>query len=208
MVTDEIVVVPSSVPKSKAERLGRWLDVNLVHTDVGSSSLVGVLACANSNGMILPHIVRDEEIDAIRQVWDGNIEVMDTVYTAYGNMVLTNDNGAIIDPSIEEKSKKRIEDTLGVEVVEGRIANLPYVGSLAVATNKGVLAHPMVSDEERENIEDVLKVPVSVGTVNGGVPYVATGLLCNHVSAIVGFLTTGPELFIIGQALGVVEENE
>jgi len=208
LATDEIVIIPSSISERKAERFGRWLNAKVIHTDIGSSSLVGVLACANSNGIILPHIVRDEEIKAIRQVWDGNIAVMETSYTAYGNMVLANDYGAIVDPSIEDKERKVIEDTLNVEVIEGKIADLPYVGSLAVATNKGVLAHPMINEEEKKTIEDLLKVKVTVGTVNRGVPYVATGLLCNKKSAVVGFLTTGPELFIIGQALGVAEEDE
>jgi translation initiation factor 6 len=55
-------------------------------------------------------------------------------------------------------------------------------------------------------LSDVLKVPVDVGTVNCGVPYVATGLLGNSYGAVVGLLTTGPEMFIIGQALDVVKD--
>jgi translation initiation factor 6 (eIF-6) len=53
-----------------------------------------------------------------------------------------------------------------------------------------------------------LKVPVDVGTVNCGVPYVATGLIGNSCGAVAGSLTTGPEMFIIGQALDVVKEDE
>ncbi len=49
---------------------------------------------------------------------------------------------------------------------------------------------------------------MDVGTINCGIPYVATGLLGNKYGAVVGQLTTGPELFIIGQALDVVRENE
>jgi len=45
---------------------------------------------------------------------------------------------------------------------------------------------------------------VGVGTVNCGIPYVATGLVSNSRTAVAGYLTTGPELFMIGQALGVV----
>ncbi len=101
---------------------------------------------------------------------------------------------------------KKIADTLGVEVVRGEIAGLPYVGSLATATNKGVLAHPMLREEEEKVLADVLKVPVDVGTINCGVPYVSTGLIGNDWGAVAGSVTTGPEMFIIGQALDVVEE--
>ena len=41
-----------------------------------------------------------------------------------------------------------------------------------------------------------------------GIPYIATGLVGNKYGAVAGFMTTGPEMFIIGQALDVVKENE
>ena len=113
----------------------------------------------------------------------------------------------MIHDSKRLKSKKS-PHALGVEVVPTEIAGLPYVGSLAAATNKGVLAHPLLKDEERKILENVFKVPVDVGTVNCGVPYVGTGLLANSHAAVAGSMTTGPEMFIIGNALDVVQEEE
>ena len=208
LATEKMVIVPKFVSIKKAERMAEWLKVKLVHTNIGGSILIGVLACANSNGILLPHFVKDEEIEAIKAVFDGNVTVMETKKTAYGNMVLANDYGAIVDPRLKQSEIRKISDTLGVEAVPGEIAQLPYVGSLAVATNKGVLAHPLLKDSERKLLEDVLKVPVDVGTVNCGIPYVSTGLICNSHAAIAGSLTTGPEMFIIGHALGVVKEDE
>lgn len=208
LVTDKVVIVPKLVPLKKAERLGEWLKVKLIHTSVGGSVLVGPLACANSNGILLPHFVRDEEISAIKSVFDGIITVTETKKNAYGNMVLANDRGAIVDPRVKETQVKQISETLGVETVPSEIAGLPYVGSLAVATNQGVLAHPLLKDSERTVLEDLLKVPVDVGTVNCGIPYVKTGLICNSHAAVAGSMTTGPEMFIIGNALDVVKEDE
>jgi translation initiation factor 6 len=85
---------------------------------------------------------------------------------------------------------------------------MTYVGALAVATNKGVLAHPLLKEEEKKTLEKVLKVPVDVGTINCGVPYVGTGLIANSHAAIAGSMTTGPEMFIIGNALDVVQDDE
>jgi translation initiation factor 6 (eIF-6) len=51
-------------------------------------------------------------------------------------------------------------------------------------------------------------VPVDVGTVNCGVPYVGTGLIGNRYAAVAGSMTTGPEMFIIENALDVVKEEE
>jgi len=208
LATDKMVMIPKLVPLKKAERLSEWLRVRLIHTSIGGSVLVGALACANTNGILLPHFVRDEEVETIKSCFEGNITIMERKKTAYGNIVLANDYGAIVDPRLKESEIREISETLGVEAASGEIAGLPYVGSLAVATNKGALAHPLLKDSERKLLEDMLKVPVDVTTVNCGIPYVGTGLIGNRHAAIVGSLTTGPEIFIIGNALDVVKEEE
>ena len=208
LVNDRIAILPPQVPEAKRQQLGDWLKVKVVATTVGESVITGALACSNSNGVLLPSFATEEEVNAIKAVVDINVTVMDTKRTAYGNMVLANDKGAIVDTRMEQTDMDTISDTLGVEVVRCDIAGLPYVGSLAAATNKGVLAHPLLKDEERKVLNEVLKVPVDVGTVNCGIPYVATGLIANSRGAVVGNLTTGPEMFIIGHALDVVEDND
>ncbi len=208
LANDRFVVIPQMVPLKKAERTAEWLKVKLVHTSIGGSVLAGALACANSNGILLPNSVREEELAVIKAKFDGNITVMETKKTAYGNLVLANDHGALIDPRFKGHQIKQISETLGVDAVTGEIAGLPYVGSLAVATNKGILAHPLLKNEERKVLESVFNVPVDVGTVNCGIPYVGTGLIGNSRVAVAGSLTTGPEMFIIGNALDVVQEDE
>jgi len=202
------VIIPPQVPAAKAQKVGEWLKAKVVSTTIGKSVLVGALACANSKGIVLPPFTEEKEIEAIKLASDINVAVMDTKKTAYGNLILANDYGAVVDPRLGRKDVAKIEDTLGVEAVAGEIAGLPYVGSLAAVTNKGVLAHPLLKEEEQKVLKDVLKVPVDVGTVNCGIPYVATGLIGNKYGAVAGFMTTGPEMFIIGQALDVVKENE
>jgi len=206
--TEEFIIVPKQVPSTKVEKLQEWFKTKIVRTNIGGSVLIGSLICANSNGMILPRFVWDEELEALKSLRDVNITVMDTKRTAYGNLVLTNDYGAVVDPRLSRKDVRVISDTLGVEAVPGEVAGLPYVGALTTATNKGAMAHPLIKPEEEELLRDVLKVHVGIGTVNCGIPYIATGLIGNSKVAAAGSLTTGPELFMIGQALGVAEEDE
>ncbi|MEM2081407.1 MAG: translation initiation factor IF-6 [Candidatus Bathyarchaeia archaeon] len=208
LANDKIVIIPKAVPLKKAQRTADWLRVKLVHTSLAGSVLVGALACANSNGILLPHSIKEEEFAAIKSSFEGNITVMETKKTAYGNLVLANDHGAVVDPRFKEHEISKISETLGVDAVPAEIAGLPYVGSLAVATNKGVLAHPLLSEEEKKVLESVFKVPVDVGTINCGIPYVGTGLIANSHAAVAGSLTTGPEMFIIGNALDVVQEDD
>ncbi len=207
LATDDIVIVPKYVPLKKAERFAQWFKTKLVHSTIGGSTLVGALACANSKGILLPSFVRYEELEILQSVFKSNIKIMESKRTAFGTMVLANDYGAVVNPRLKESEITEISGTLGVEAVRGEIAGLPYVGSLAVATNKGVLAHPLLKDSERKLLEDVLKVPVDVGTINCGIPYVGTGLISNRHVAVAGSMTTGPEMFIIGNALDVVQEE-
>ena len=208
LATENMVVIPRMVPQKKAQEFADWLKVKLAYTSISGSVLAGALACANSNGILLPNSVRDEELVNIKSVFEGNLMIMETKKTAYGNLVLANDKGAVVDPRLKAPEIKQISETLGVEVVPIEIAGLPYVGSLAVVTNKGLLAHPLLKDEERKVLEAVLKVPIDVGTVNCGIPYVGTGLIANSHAAVAGSMTSGPEMFIIGNALDVVREDE
>jgi translation initiation factor 6 len=208
LATDKVAIIPKVVPLKKAQRMADWLGVKLVQTSISGSVLAGALVSANSNGILLPHSVREEELDALKPFFEVGVTIMETKKTAYGNLVLANDKGAVVDPRLKEPDVKQISETLGVEVVRAEIAGLTYVGSLAAATNKGVLAHPLLKDEERKVLESVFKVPVDVGTVNCGIPYVGTGLIANSHAAVVGSMTTGPEMFIIGNALDVVQEVE
>jgi len=208
LATERIAIVPPRTSEAKVKRLEEYLQVKVLETTIGESVLIGALSSANSNGIVLPHYVTEEELDSVRSLApDLNIAVMETKRTAYGNMVLANDKGAIADPRLMGKDLASISDALGVEVVLGEVAGLPYVGSLATATNKGVVAHPLVKEEEQQLLREVLKVPVEAGTINCGIPYVGTGLVANSRGAVAGYITTGPELFIIGQALDVVREG-
>ena len=208
LATENLVMIPRMVQQKKAQEVANWLKVKLAYTSISGSVLLGALVCANSNGLLVSNGIREEELSVIRASFDGNITIMESKKTAYGNLVLANDKGAVADPRFKEKEIKQIADTLGVEVIQSEIAGLPYVGSLATATNKGVLAHPLLKDEEKKALENIFKVPVEVGTINCGVPYVGTGLIANSHAAVAGSMTTGPEMFIIGNALDVVQEEE
>ena len=200
---EKTAILPPGLPKRKVDEFRQYLGVQLCVTNIGGCALVGVLVAANSNGIVVPHIIRDHELKAIEEGLGVRVRVAEERWTALGNVVLANDNGAIIHPGASESLARIVEEVLDVDIVSGSIAGLPYVGSLAVGTNKGVLAHPSIKDQERALIEKTLKVPVETGTINGGVPYLRAGLMVNTIGAVVGPLTTGPELMAITRSLGI-----
>jgi translation initiation factor 6 len=196
-------ILPPGMTKRKADNFGQYLGVRVCVTNIGGCALLGVLVAANSNGIVLPHIVHDHELNAIRESVEVRVAVAQERWTALGNLVLANDNGAVIHPGASESLARTVAETLNVGIVTATIGGLPYVGSLAVATNKGVLAHHAITDRERSIIGKALKVPVEAGTINGGVPYIRAGLLANTKGAVVGPLTSGPELMAITRTLGI-----
>ena len=162
------------------------------------------MAIGNSNGIVLSNMVLDEEFEAIKKkVGDVNVDVIEGRYTAVGNLVLANDKAALASSILPRKAVKKIQDILGVEVVTGRIAKRSYVGSLAVITNSGGVVFAEISEEEEKKLSELFKVDVIPGTVNDGVGFVRSGIIANSKGAIIGSMTTGPELMIISRALGV-----
>src|SRR3990170_84174 len=147
--SEQMAIVPPQMSVGKTKRLEECLKVKAVRTTICDSVLIGAFTSANSKGVVLPHFATDKEIQNIKSTFP-NIEIalMETKRTAYGNIVLTNDHGAIVDPRLNDKDLTSISEALGVEAVRSEIAGLPYVGSLAAATNKGVVVHPMIKEEE------------------------------------------------------------
>lgn len=184
-------------------RFAEALRVEVCSTSIGGCRLLGALAAGNSNGILVPQFAENEEIQAIRSHSDINVQVIREKRNALGNMILANDNGAVVDPRLPRTTIKEISDGLGVEAVTGEILGLPCIGAFAASTNHGVLTHPSIREEERRKIQEVLKVPVEAGTINGGVPYVKIGMIANSKGAVVGTSTTGPELMAITRTLGI-----
>ncbi|HID16968.1 TPA: translation initiation factor IF-6, partial [Candidatus Bathyarchaeota archaeon] len=197
--TEEKLFVPFGLPERKIERFEECLKVEACSTSVSGSKLIGVLTAANSKGIIVPRTIKENEVKALKAL-DLNIIMPKVKWTAFGNLILVNDFGAVVDPRLPKSLIKKLKDNFGVEVSLGEISGLPYVGSLAVATNRAVLVNPFIKEEEKKLLEDVLKVPAFPGAVNNGVSFPKSGLLANTKGAVVGSLTSGKELMAITRA--------
>jgi len=202
--TEEVCLIPPQLKRRQRNLIEDVLGVTLIPTTLAGSILLSPMAVGNSNGILFSNMVLEEEIEAVKKkVKDLNIGVVEGKYTAIGNLVLANDRAALASSILPKKTLKMIEDILGVEVVIGRIANRSYVGSLAVVTNNGGVVYAEISEEEEKKLSDLFKVDVIPGTVNNGVKFVRSGIIANSKGAIIGSMTTGPELMTISRALGV-----
>jgi len=201
IATDSFVIVPRKLMKSLIKSIERFLEVPVIATDLGQSRLVGLFGAANSKGMVVPPFIMEGELNFLKGELNLPIESIQTELTALGNNILCNDKLAIVNPEFDEASQKSIADVLGVEVIPGKIANWSTVGSAAVATNKGLLLPANCNKEEIYRLQEMFGIPASIGTINGGVPLIGSGLRANSNGAIAGAPTTGPELARVGTAL-------
>jgi len=200
--TDKYVLAPSNIPYKIVRILEDVLKVKVLQINLCDSVLLGVLTVGNSNGLIVPYYTSIEEINYLKNELEVNVEIMPSKITALGNVILANDNAAIVSPELGGKDVKVIKDVLNVEVVKQSIAGYKVVGSVAVANNKGCVVHPMATEEELKNISEILKVKVDVGTVNAGFPIVGVGIVANSNGILIGSASTGPEIAHIERILG------
>ncbi len=198
--TEKIVLVPPEAGPEAVGALEERLGVAAIRTVVGGSSVLGSLISANSQGFVVTQHASEDELSRLSE--QGRVARLPGKINAAGNVILANDNAALVHPGLSTRACEAVSETLGVEVVKGTIGGLKTVGMAAIATNKGLLVHPRASEEEISILEDLFELPVDVGTVNFGSPLVGSGLLANSHGYIVGDETTGPELGRIEDALG------
>ena len=188
--SNRIVLVGNVCEKDKMEKLFK---VDCKVLTISDTDFIGLFTVFNSNGIVVPRIIKEKELEIVKKLFD-NVLVFKGRYTAVGNLVLVNDKGGVISRLIGKKEKVELENTLGVELVYGRIANTDIVGSAGIATNRGCLLHRDVTEEEIQLVSSVLKVDVDIGTVNFGSPFVSSGIIANSFGIAIGDRSSGPEV--------------
>ena len=197
---DKFVFIPNGFAKTKAENLARYLQTEYLMTPVANTRLLGILMVLNNHGMLLPKTSSPEEIANLRKCTDLNVEIIDTKYNALGNLTCVNDKGGVVSPMIEKECMKEIEDVLDIEVIQKKVAGYYQVGAVMEANNLGGIIHPEADEEDIKNFSNVLGVNIEPATINGGIPFVSSGMLANSNAVVVGNLTNGPEIMMLTRA--------
>ncbi len=197
---DDFVFMPNGFTRTKAEALAKHLDVEYKNISVGNTRVIGALMIVNNHGLLLPRTAYPDEIEFLEKTAGLNVEVLETKHNALGNMMAVNDRGAIVSPLIERESIRKIEQALDVEVIQRRVAGYNQVGAVVRANSEGGIIHPETDEEDVKTFSNVLGVNLEPATINGGVPFVASGTLANNKTVIVGSFTTGPEIMMLTRA--------
>lgn len=200
---DSFVFIPNGFAATKVNNLCEFLKTDFVFASVANTRLLGPLMVVNNNGLLLPRNCLEEEISHLKKSTGLNVDVLDTKHTAIGNLLCVNDKGGIMSPLIPTEYVKKVEDVLGIEVLRKRIAGYHQTGAMAVATSRGGIIHPAAEEDDVRSMSQVLGVELEPATINGGSPFVSSGILANDVSLVVGGLTNGPELVMLTKAFRI-----
>lgn len=200
---DQFIVLPLGFAPTKTTMLSKYLEVtDNIYVSIADTRLLGPMMVMNNNGILVSSITSDEEINILKEKSQLNVERLKSKYTAIGNLIATNDHGAIVSPLCNDV-KTQIQDILGVSVISMTISGYIQTGAMIVATNKSAAAYPNASDDEIKTISDILNVNVEPVTINGGIPFLASGIIANSKSVVVGNMTSGPELIMLSRAFNV-----
>ncbi len=198
--TNKYLLYHSAVPSKKIDLVVEELEVPSIKLHLTDTLLTAPFIVGNSNGLLVPDVFEDFALEQLKRDvndLDINLAVVSSKYNALGNIIVANDNGALISPIIPYRLKKLISDVLDVEVSTITVGRFSYIGSLVVVNNRSGLVAPVVKEYEKEILEDVLNVNLQEGTVNGGAEFIKLGLVVNDYGVVVGEDTSGAELMNI-----------
>jgi len=199
-VNDKFLFVPNGFAETKAENLANYLQTEYLMTPVANTRLLGVLMVLNNHGILLPGTSSPEEIANLQKCTDLNVKKLDTKHNALGNLICVNDKGGIVSPIFEIDSIIEIEDVMDIVVIQKKIAGYYQVGAVIEASNFGGIIHPETDEEDMKKFSGILGVNIEHSTINGGTPFVSSGMLVNNNAIVVGNLTNGPEIMMLTRA--------
>lgn len=197
-VFNDRAVASPIVPTGFTSRLKSLLGVDTIVTTIGSVSSVGTMMAMNSNGIVVPNTISDDELVKLER--HSEVLVVDERSSALGNLILANDRGCVISDLISERGASRISDFLEVGYTRMSVGRYRTVGSLFAVSNRAGVASPLVDTPAVDQISKALGVQMIPTTVNDGEKLVKLGVLMNDRAIVVGKSTSGVELMSL-QAL-------
>jgi len=193
-------VVNKNAPQGFLRRLRDFLRIDSVAvTNISGVHAVSSMIAANSNFIVAPDTIEDEELRELESLGKEVLRV-ESKLKAWGNMMILSEKGVLFSPRVSKKEAGMIIDFLGVDYDFASLANYVAIGALAVPGEEVCFASKLLKEEEKKLLEDLLKLRVHSVSVNDGMVFIRLGMLVSPFGVLVGESTTGDELMSISMA--------
>jgi translation initiation factor 6 len=201
--SDDFVFAGMGLTSNAKEMIAKTLGVRCIEASVSGSDLLGLFSRLNSNGILLSNMTLDHELEAIKKMELGgiNVGILDSDLNAIGSNVLANDKIAIINTDYTDESATQIGDILGVEVVKAQMDGFKTVGANNILTNTGLVINNRGTAQEEKEWNDLTGFTSARTTANTGGLSIGLAVIANSTAVIAGDNTTGFELQRIMEAL-------
>ncbi|MEM2940842.1 MAG: hypothetical protein QW304_04750 [Thermoproteota archaeon] len=194
-------VVNKNTPLGFLKRIRSFLRVKSVAvTNISGVHAVSSMMAANSNFIIVPDTVEDEELKELGSL-GREILVVESKIKAWGNMMILSDKGVLFSSRVPREEAEKIVDSLGIDHDFAALANYVAIGALAVPGEELCFVSKLLTEREKRLLEDLLKLRVHTVTVNDGLMFIRLGMLVSPYGILVGDSTTGAELMSISLAV-------
>ncbi|MEM0149802.1 MAG: translation initiation factor IF-6 [Candidatus Micrarchaeaceae archaeon] len=199
--TDKFAFVGGNIEKKGFKVIEEVLHVKPVPVMISDSNMIGLLARANSNGILLSNLAFNFEIENLKKAVDINVGVLESNLNAIGNNIIANDKIAIVNPDYSADAMKQISDILGVESVKAEIGGMKTIGANNILTNRGFVINNRSTDAEKEKLDGIVGFKSVRTTANRGSIAVGLSAIANSSAIMIGSETTGYELGRLLEAL-------
>jgi len=200
LATDKFCIIGKNLAKKNIAKIEETLKVPVYQLNLYGTNLIGIFAVGNSNGILIPNIVFESELEELKKL-PIKFTIIKTEKTALNNNILCNDKVAFVSKDYSKKEVEQIKDALKVKIIQMDIAGTNLPGSNAVLTNKGALFNQNTSESDIQKIEKELGFEIGLGTVSMGNNMISSGLIANSNGFVAGELTSGHELVRIDESL-------
>lgn len=200
-------LVGHEVPDKELPMIEEALKVPVHKISIAGTSLVGVFITGNNDFIMVPDIIRDDEIEELERL-KIPFKIISTKLTALGNNIFFNEKGCLVNPEYSEGDIKQLEMITKLPVKVISIADSETPGAVLVANSTHAIIHNDATEEEIANISSFLGVKISNATINFGVPYLKSGFVCNDNGFVVSEKSGGPEIAYIDEFMGYAQKDD
>ncbi len=202
LATDKVCFVCKGVGEKTKRVFEEALEVEVKEITISDSCLIGIFLVTNEKIALVPWSTTKKEIDELKSYFQ-EVAVLDIKFNALGNLISANTKGALIHVDLPDDTVELIKDLLKVKKVTKLPSKNRILASFLFVNEKAFLASPLFNKEVIELFKEVFETEGDFGTVNRGSYVIKLGMVANSKGAVVGGLTTGPEIAKIEQIFGI-----